>query len=234
MRKVVIMGAGGRDFHDFNTVFRDDPDATVVAFTAAQIPGIAGRLYPPSLTGPRYPRGIPIRPEHELAAIITADQIDEVVFAYSDLSHEDVMHRASIVLATGADFRLLGPRATMISSSRPVIAVCAVRTGGKSQTSRRVAQILRGAELKVALVRHPMAYGDLHRMRVQRLATLEAVDASSRASKSARSTSCLLEWGSSCTPASTTPRSFAGPRRKPMSSSGTVGTTTSRSSRPTC
>lgn len=179
MRKVVIMGAGGRDFHDFNTVFRDDPDSMIVAFTAAQIPGIAGRLYPPSLAGPRYPGGIPIRPEHELAAIIAAHQVDEVVFAYSDLSHQDVMHRASIVLAAGADFRLLGPRATMITSARPVIAVCAVRTGcGKSQTSRRVAQRLLEAGLKVALVRHPMAYGDLDHMRVQRFATLEDIDAS--------------------------------------------------------
>ena len=179
MRKVVIMGAGGRDFHDFNTVFRDDPGTEVVAFTAAQIPGIAGRTYPPSLAGPRYPRGIPIRPEEELVEIIGREGVDEVVLAYSDLSHEDVMHKASIVLAAGADFRLLGPKATMLESTKPVVAVCAVRTGsGKSQTSRRVGRILLDAGLSVALVRHPMPYGDLEAMRVQRFASLADIDAS--------------------------------------------------------
>jgi predicted GTPase len=180
MRKVVIMGAGGRDFHDFNMVFRDDPGAQVVAFTAAQIPGLDERVYPPALAGPRYPLGIPIRPEEELETIVATEQVDEVVLAYSDLSHLEVMHRASVALAAGADFRLLGPRATMISAARPVIAVCAVRTGcGKSQTSRYVAKILLDAGLKVALVRHPMAYGDLVDMRVQRFATLADIDASS-------------------------------------------------------
>ena len=178
MRKVVIMGAGGRDFHNFNTVFRDDPDTQVVAFTAAQIPGIAGRTYPPSLAGPRYPRGIPIRPEEELPDLVAAAGVDEVIFAYSDVSHLAVMHKASIALAAGADYRLLGPRSTMLASTRPVVAVCAVRTGsGKSQTSRLVGTILRDAGLKVALVRHPMPYGDLERMRVQRFQTLADIDA---------------------------------------------------------
>jgi predicted GTPase len=178
-RRVLILGAGGRDFHVFNTVFRDDPEAEVVAFTAAQIPGIAERVYPPSLAGPRYPRGIDIRPEDQLAAIARAERVDEVVLAYSDLAHADVMHTASIALATGADFRLVGPRATMLASSKPVVAVCAVRTGcGKSQTSRRVGRILMDAGLRVALVRHPMPYGDLDRMRVQRFETLADIDAS--------------------------------------------------------
>jgi predicted GTPase len=179
MRTVVIMGAGGRDFHDFNTVFRNDPTTRVVAFTATQIPGIAGRTYPPALAGSSYPNGIPIRPEEELAAIIRDHHVDEVVLAYSDLSHEEVMHKASTVLATGADFRLLGPRATMLASARPVVAISAVRTGaGKSQTSRRVGRLLLDAGLRVALVRHPMPYGDLERMRIQRFATMADIDAS--------------------------------------------------------
>lgn len=150
----------------------------MVAFTATQIPGIAGRTYPPSLAGPLYPRGIPIRPEEELADLIASTGADEVVFAYSDVAHLTVMHAASTVLAAGADYRLLGPRSTMVASTRPVVAVCAVRTGsGKSQTSRRVGTILRDAGLKVALVRHPMPYGDLERMRVQRFETLADIDA---------------------------------------------------------
>jgi predicted GTPase len=178
MRAIVIMGAGGRDFHNFNTVFRDDPEARVVAFTAAQIPGIADRTYPPSLAGAFYPQGIPILPEEDLPAIVREHGVDEVVLAYSDLSHEEVMHKASLVLATGADFRLLGPRATMLPSSKPVVAVCAVRTGaGKSQTSRRVGRLLLDAGLRVALVRHPMPYGDLEAMRVQRFASLADIDA---------------------------------------------------------
>ncbi|MFO7590769.1 MAG: cyclic 2,3-diphosphoglycerate synthase [Acidimicrobiia bacterium] len=178
MRRVVIMGAGGRDFHNFNVVYRDDPEVDVVAFTAAQIPGIDDRTYPPSLSGPAYPDGIPIRPERELTALIEAERVDEVVFAYSDLSHEEVMHRASIVLAAGADFSLLGPRSTMLSSPVPVVSVCGTRTGtGKSQTTRKIAGVLRDAGLAVALVRHPMPYGDLERMRVQRFATLADIDA---------------------------------------------------------
>ena len=179
MRKVIIMGAGGRDFHNFNVVYRQDPETQVVAFTATQIPGIADRIYPASLAGPLYPEGIPIHPEEELTALIHAHGVDEVILAYSDLKHETVMHKASLVLGAGADFRLLGPDATMLGSSKPIVAVCAVRTGcGKSQTSRKVGQTLLDAGLRVALVRHPMPYGDLQAMRVQRFATLEDIDAS--------------------------------------------------------
>jgi predicted GTPase len=178
MRKTIIMGAGGRDFHNFNVAFRDDLDTEVVAFTATQIPGIDHRVYPPALAGERYPEGIPIRPEYELTSLIQTHGVDDAVLAYSDLRHEDVMHKASIVLAAGADFRLLGPESTTIHSAKPVVAVCATRTGcGKSQTSRKVGQTLVGAGLKVALVRHPMPYGDLEAMRVQRFATLDDVDA---------------------------------------------------------
>jgi predicted GTPase len=178
MRKVIVMGAGGRDFHNFNVVFRQAPDTQVVAFTATQIPGIADRIYPPALAGPLYPSGIPIRPEEELADLVRRHGVDEVILAYSDLKHETVMHKASLVLSTGADFRLLGPDATMLGSSKPVVAVCAVRTGcGKSQTSRKVGQALLDAGLRVALVRHPMPYGDLEAMRVQRFARLEEIDA---------------------------------------------------------
>jgi predicted GTPase len=179
MRKVIIMGAGGRDFHNFNVAFRDDPNTEVVAFTATQIPGIADRVYPPALAGRRYPDGIQIRPEDELTQLIHVYDVDEVILSYSDLKHETVMHKASIVLAAGADFRLMGPDGTYLHSSKPVVAVCATRTGcGKSQTSRRVGQTLLDAGLKVALVRHPMPYGDLEAMRVQRFATLADIDAS--------------------------------------------------------
>jgi predicted GTPase len=179
VRRVVIMGAGGRDFHNFNVAYRDDPDIEVVAFTATQIPDIDDRVYPPSLAGPRYPDGIPVRPEHELTDLIATRDVDAVVFAYSDIAHADVMHKASRVLAAGADFTLLGPRSTMLVSDKPVVAVCASRTGsGKSQTSRRVGEVLVRAGLKVALVRHPMPYGDLEAMRVQRFATVEDIDRS--------------------------------------------------------
>jgi predicted GTPase len=179
MRKVIIMGAGGRDFHNFNVAFRNDPNTDVVAFTATQIPGIADRVYPAALAGARYPQGIPIRPEEELTQLVHQYDVDEVILAYSDLKHETVMHKASIALAAGTDFRLMGPDATYLHSSKPVVAVCATRTGcGKSQTSRAVGQALLNAGLKVALVRHPMPYGDLVAMRVQRFATLEEIDAS--------------------------------------------------------
>jgi predicted GTPase len=179
MRTVVIMGAGGRDFHNFNTVYRSDTGTRVVAFTAAQIPGIENRTYPASLAGPNYPDGIPVVGEDRLSDLIRQEHVDDVVLAYSDLSHEDVMHKASLVLAAGANFKLLGPNATMLRSTRPVVAVCAVRTGcGKSQTSRRVGQLLIEAGLRVALVRHPMPYGDLERMRVQRFASMADIDAS--------------------------------------------------------
>ncbi len=179
MRRTIVMGAGGRDFHNFNVAFRDNPDVDVVAFTATQIPGIADRVYPAALAGRRYPDGIPIRPEEEVAQLIRTLAVDEVVLAYSDLSHESVMHKASLVLAAGADFRLMGPDSTMLHSTKPVVAVCATRTGcGKSQTTRRIGAILLDARLRVALVRHPMPYGDLERMRVQRFSTLEEIDAS--------------------------------------------------------
>jgi predicted GTPase len=178
MKTVVIMGAGGRDFHDFNVRFRHDPETRVVAFTAAQIPGIDHRRYPAALAGPLYPDGIPIVPEAELSDLIADHGVDEVVLAYSDLSHDEVMHKASTALAAGTDFRLLGPGTTMIESSKPVIAVCAVRTGaGKSQTSRRVGRILLDAGLRVALVRHPMPYGALESRRVQRFASQADIDA---------------------------------------------------------
>ncbi|MFN8022457.1 MAG: hypothetical protein U0Q03_13105 [Acidimicrobiales bacterium] len=179
MRRVLVLGAGGRDFHDFAVVFRDDPDVRVVAFTAAQIPGIDHRRYPPSLAGPSYPDGIPIRPQAELTELVRAHDVDEVVLAYSDLSYAEVMHLAAEAMAAGADFRLLGPDATMLRSSKPVVAVCASRTGaGKSQTTRRIGRILLDAGLRVALVRHPMPYGDLEAMRVQRFATLDDIAAS--------------------------------------------------------
>jgi predicted GTPase len=179
MKRVVIVGAGGRDFHDFNVVFRPDPTVEVVAFTAAQIPNIDHRTYPPDLAGERYPSGIPIVPQEELEALIRDREIDEVVFAYSDISYADLMHLAARVLAAGADFRLVGTRASSLKSAKPVVAVCATRTGcGKSQTSRAVARILQDRGLRVALVRHPMPYGNLHDMRVQRFRTLEEIDAS--------------------------------------------------------
>lgn len=172
--KVVIMGAAGRDFHNFNVYFRDNPAYRVVAFTATQIPNIEGRVYPPALAGALYPEGIPIFPESDLAKLVTAHHIHQVVFAYSDISHETVMHRASVALAAGADFRLLGPRTTMLQSSKPVVAVCAVRTGsGKSQTTRAVANALRAQGKRVVAVRHPMPYGDLTQQIVQRFATLD-------------------------------------------------------------
>jgi predicted GTPase len=175
--KVIIMGAAGRDFHNFNVYFRNNDAYEVVAFTATQIPGIEGRNYPTELAGPNYPKGIPILPEEELPKLIKEHGIDQVVFAYSDVSHEYVMHKASIVLASGADFRLMGPKATMLKSKVPVVSVCAVRTGsGKSQTSRQVAKILKNRGLRVAAIRHPMPYGDLRKQIWQRFASYEDLD----------------------------------------------------------
>jgi len=175
--RTIIMGAAGRDFHNFNVFFRDNPEYEVVAFTATQIPDIEGRLYPPELAGARYPKGIPIYAEEELVRLIHDAQADEVVFAYSDVSHQTVMHKASLVLAAGADFRLMGPRATQIKSVKPVVSVCAVRTGsGKSQTTRRVSLILRKMGFRVAAIRHPMPYGDLVRQAVQRFAEYADLD----------------------------------------------------------
>ncbi len=175
--RVIIMGAAGRDFHNFNTYFRDNPRYEVVAFTATQIPNIEGRLYPPQLAGELYPEGIPIYPEAELPSLIKRFRVGQVVFAYSDVSHEHVMHRASLVNAAGADFRLMGGQNTMLESSKPVVAVCAVRTGsGKSQTTRYVCDLLQAMGKKVVAVRHPMPYGDLVKQRVQRFATYEDLD----------------------------------------------------------
>jgi len=175
--RILIMGAAGRDFHNFNVCFRQNADYQVVAFTAAQIPNIEGRLYPAQLAGPFYPNGIPIYPESELTQLIQQHQITQVIFSYSDVSHTYVMHKASQVLAAGADFRLLGPRATMLRARVPVVSVCAVRTGaGKSQTSRRVTAVLRAMDKQVAVIRHPMPYGDLTRQVAQRFAAYADLD----------------------------------------------------------
>ncbi len=172
--RIVIMGAAGRDFHNFNTVYRNNPDYQVVAFTASQIPEIAGRIYPASLAGRLYPRGIPVVDETELSELIQIQDIDQVVFAYSDLSHAEVMHKASVVLASGADFLFLGPQRTMLKACVPVIACCAVRTGcGKSQVTQYLSQLLKKQGLKVAVIRHPMPYGDLEKQAVQRFAKME-------------------------------------------------------------
>jgi len=175
--RVIIMGAAGRDFHNFNCVFRDDPTFRVVAFTAAQIPGISKRHYPPALAGRLYPKGIPVHSEEMLVNLIREKRVDQVVFSYSDISHETLMHTASTVLATGADFRLIGPDATMLKSRRPVISVCAVRTGcGKSQVVRLFCDALVAAGIKPVVVRHPMPYGDLRQQTVQRFACREDLD----------------------------------------------------------
>jgi predicted GTPase len=173
-RNILIMGAAGRDFHDFNTIFRDNDSYNVVAFTATQIPNIEGRVYPPELAGRLYPKGIPIFPEARLSELIKDLKVDEVVFAYSDVSFGYVMERAAAVLAAGADFQLLGPRRTMLQAAVSVIAVVAVRTGcGKSQTARKVCRLLREQDLRVVAIRHPMPSGDLVRQRVQRFSTLD-------------------------------------------------------------
>ena len=176
--RVVIAGAAGRDFHNFNVVYRGREEYEVVAFTATQIPNIDGRVYPTELAGELYPEGIPIVAESELEAVIREHQAEEVVFSYSDVTHEHVMHIGSRALAAGASYKLLAPAETMLTSSKPVIAVCAVRTGsGKSQTTRHVAGLLRDAGKRVAVLRHPMPYGDLTKQRAQRFATYEDLDA---------------------------------------------------------
>lgn len=177
VEKVIIVGAAGRDFHNFNVYFRDNPRYRVIAFTAAQIPNIEGRIYPPELAGSSYPEGIPIHREEEMARLIRDHRIDLVAFSYSDVSHVDVMHKASIAMAEGADFILLGAPYTMLRAKKPVIAVCAVRTGcGKSQTTRRICDILKGISKRVVVVRHPMPYGDLIRQTVQRFCCYEDFD----------------------------------------------------------
>jgi len=175
--RTLIMGAAGRDFHNFNVFYRDNNDYEVVAFTATQIPNIEGRKYPAALAGSLYPAGIPIYPESDLVKLIGELNVEQVVFAYSDVPHEYVMHKASIVMAAGADFKLMGTHSTQVKSSKPVVAVCAVRTGsGKSQTTRRVSMILREMGFKVAAIRHPMPYGDLVKQKVQRFATYADLD----------------------------------------------------------
>jgi predicted GTPase len=175
--RTLIMGAAGRDFHNFNVYFRDNVQYEVVAFTATQIPGIEGRVYPAELAGNLYPQGIPIYDESDLLNLIREKQVEQVIFAYSDISHETVMHKASAVLAAGADFRLMGTGATQIKSSKPVVAICAVRTGsGKSQTSRFVVSTLQTLGLKVVAVRHPMPYGNLIAQRIQRFAEYDDLD----------------------------------------------------------
>src|ERR671924_359103 len=176
--RVLIAGAAGRDFHNFNVVYRGREEFEVVGFTATQIPNIDGRVYPAELAGELYPDGIPIWPEADLERAIARYAVDEVVFAYSDVTHEHVMHLASRALAAGTSYRLLSPRETMLTSSKPVVAVCAVRTGsGKSQTTRYVAGLLRAAGKRVAVLRHPMPYGDLEKQAVQRFATYDDLDA---------------------------------------------------------
>jgi predicted GTPase len=178
MRRIVILGAAGRDFHLFNECYRDDPNVRVVAFTAAQIPDIGGRRYPASLAGPRYPDGIPVEDESNLEAVCRRTDATEAVFAYSDVSHVEVMHRASRALAVGVDFLLVAPQRAMLRASVPVIAISAVRTGaGKSPIARWLGRRLRGRGLRVAVLRHPMPYGNLERQRVQRFATRDDLDA---------------------------------------------------------
>ncbi|RIE08554.1 GTP-binding protein, partial [Candidatus Cryosericum odellii] len=176
-KRVLIMGAAGRDFHNFNVVYRDNPDYEVVAFTATQIPGIDDKKYPAALAGKLYPNGIPIYPESDLDKLIAELNVDEVIFAYSDQPHVKVMNKASQVLADGADFTLLGPKSTEIKSTKPVVSICAVRTGsGKSQTSRAVVRALRAAGKKVVSIRHPMPYGDLAAQACERFATYADLD----------------------------------------------------------
>jgi len=175
--RTLIMGAAGRDFHNFNVFFRDNQAYEVVAFTATQIPNIEGRRYPAGLAGSLYPEGIPIFPESDLERLIAELKVDQVIFAYSDVSHEYVMHKASLVLAAGADFCLMGMKNTQIKSTKPVVSICAVRTGsGKSQTTRRVSLILRDLGYRVAVIRHPMPYGDLVAQKVQRFADYSDLD----------------------------------------------------------
>jgi predicted GTPase len=171
--RTLILGAAGRDFHNFNVVYRDDTRSEVVGFTAAQIPNIAARRYPADLAGPLYPEGVAIFPEQDLASLVERLRVRRVVFSYSDVSYDYVMHRAAMANAAGADFVLLGPHSTMLESPKPVVAVCAVRTGaGKSQTSRRIVQLLGQIGLRVVVVRHPMPYGHLSAQRVQRFAAI--------------------------------------------------------------
>jgi predicted GTPase len=175
--RTIIMGAAGRDFHNFNVFFRENKDYKVVAFTATQIPNIESRKYPADLSGSLYPQGVPIYPEHDLVDLIEKFNVDQVIFAYSDVPHEYVMHKASLILAAGADFRLMGTKSTQLKSSKPVVSVCAVRTGsGKSQTTRLVSKAMIDLGYKVAVIRHPMPYGNLVKQRVQRFGSYDDLD----------------------------------------------------------
>jgi predicted GTPase len=175
--KIIIMGAAGRDFHNFQVCYREDPSVEVIAFTATQIPGIENRIFPPELAGPLYPQGIPILPEERLPEIVRGYGIHQVIFAYSDIAHTDVMHKASLVLSLGADFVFLGPDRTMLKAEVPLISVCAVRTGcGKSGVTEKIWEILKQRGIRTVVIRHPMPYCDLNRMRVERFATLEDLD----------------------------------------------------------
>ncbi|RLE68434.1 MAG: GTPase, partial [Thermoprotei archaeon] len=176
-KNIIIMGAGGRDFHNFNVLFKNDKRYNVIAFTASQIPGIENRIYPPELSGKLYPNGIPILSERNIREIISRYKVDEVILSYSDLTYEDLMYKASLVLSSGADFRLLTPFKTMLKSKKTIIAVCASRTGaGKSSVSRYISKILRKRKLKYVIIRHPMPYGNLKKEIVQRFETFEDLD----------------------------------------------------------
>jgi len=196
IERVIIVGAAGRDFHNFNVYFRGNPRYRVVAFTAAQIPNIEGRIYPPELAGELYPDGVPIYPEDEMARLIQEYRIDLVAFSYSDVSYHELMHKAALVMAKGADFILLGATYTMLKSRRPVVAVCAVRTGcGKSQTTRKVAKILQNRGKKIVVVRHPMPYGDLRRQTVQRFSTYEDFNTNQCTIEEREEYEPLIEYG---------------------------------------
>ncbi len=232
-RHVLILGAAGRDFHNFNVVYRDDPEVRVVAFTQAQIPRTSDRRYPAALAGPRYPAGIPIVDEAELEVICRRESVGEVVFAYSDVAHATVMHLASRALAVGADFTVLGPRRTMLRARVPVIAISAVRTGcGKSQTARWLGRRLRAQGRRVAVLRHPMPYGDLERERVQRFARRSDLDAARCTAEEREEYEPHLEAGNVVFAGVDYARSWPRRRRRPRSSCGTAGTTTFPSSCP--
>ena len=214
--RILIMGAAGRDFHNFNILFRDSPDFQVVAFTAAQIPAIADRIYPPELAGERYPAGIPILPEAQLADLVRRHRVEQVVFAYSDISYIELMRKGALVSAAGADFLLIAAHRTMLTSRRPVVAVCAVRTGsGKSQTTRRVCALLQEMGKQVAVVRHPMPYGDLRSQAVQRFAAFEDFARHACTIEEREEYEGLVEVGVPSSPGSTTPASWRRRRRRP-------------------
>src|SRR5881628_3562984 len=228
-RRVIILGAAGRDFHNFNVYFRDNPAYHVVAFTATQIPGIETRKYPVSLAGNLYPEGIPIFPEEELPRLIERFGAQTCVFAYSDVDYSYIGHRIALANAHGAEFLLLGAEETMLKAKVPVIAVCAVRTGsGKSQTSRRVAGILRAHGKKVVVVRHPMPYGDLASKRSSASPRTRTWTSTRRRLRRERNTSLTSTRGPSSTPASITSKLCGKPKPRPRSSCGTEGTTTPR------